>query len=132
MRLLKPALIYFGVVFGVGFVLGPFRVLLLEPRLGTRTAELAEAPVMLLAITLAGRWVGRRLCTGSSPVALLGVGVLAAALVLTADVAVGVGLRGMSVAQVFTARDPVSGTVYYLLIALFAAMPWVWGRRPAG
>jgi hypothetical protein len=128
-RLLKSAAVYFALVFGVGFVLGPIRVLWLVPRVGARAAELIEAPVMLTAITAAGWWVGRRLWAGPRSAALLGVGLLAAALVLVADVAVGVGLRGMSVSEVFTARDPVSGTVYYLLIALFAVMPWVWGRR---
>jgi hypothetical protein len=37
----------------------------------------------------------------------------------------------MSVAQVFTDRDPVSGAVYYGLIGLYALMPWIFGRRAA-
>ncbi len=129
--LFKAAVIYSGMVFGVGFVLGPFRVLVLEPRVGTRAAELLEAPVMLLAIVLVGRWVGRRLCAGFGAAALLGVGLIAAGLVLAADVAVGVGLRGMSVVQVFTARDPVSGTAYYALVALTAVAPRMLGRASA-
>ena len=40
LRLVKPAAIYFGVVFGAGFALGPIRVLWLEPRVGARAAEL--------------------------------------------------------------------------------------------
>lgn len=128
MFLLKPVAVYFGIVFGVGFILGPVRVLWVVPHVGPRTAELIEAPVMLLAITLAGWWVARRFCAGFRPPALLGVGLIAAGLVLVADIGVGVGLRGMSVLEVFTVRDSVSGAVYYLLIALFAVMPWVWHR----
>lgn len=131
LRWVKLAAIYFLIVFGVGFALGPIRILLLEPRLGVRTAELIEAPSMLLAVVLAGRWVGRRLCAGYAPAARLGVGLVAAGTVLVADLAVGVGLRGMSVLDVFTARDPVSGSVYYALVALTAVAPWVFGRASA-
>jgi len=131
LRWVKLAAIYFLIVFGVGFALGPIRILLLEPRLGVRTAELIEAPFMLLAVILAGRWVGRRLCAGYAPAARLGVGLAAAGTVVVADLAVGVGLRGMSVLEVFTARDPVSGSVYYALVALTAVAPWVFGRASA-
>ncbi|WP_225314297.1 hypothetical protein [Marinobacter halotolerans] len=130
-RLVKVAAIYFAVVFGVGFLLGPIRVLWLEPRLGVRAAELIEAPFMLVAIILAGRWVGRRLCPSHGPSFRLSVGLLAAGLVLAADVGVGVGLRDMSVTEVFTQRDPVSGPVYYALVALTAVSPWLFGRQLA-
>lgn len=130
-RLAKWAAIYFALVFGAGFALGPIRVLWLEPRIGARAAELVEAPFMLLAIVLAGRWVGRRVRSGGSTMRSLGVGVTAAGVVLAADLAVGVGLRGMTVAQVFTGRDPVSGAVYYGLVALTAVAPWLFGRFAA-
>lgn len=127
--MLKAAAVYFGIVFGIGFLLGPLRVLVLEPRVGARAAELLEAPVMLLAILGAGHWVGRRWRHRLTPAASLRVGLVAAGLVLTADLAVGVGLRGMSVAEVFTGRDPVAGPVYYGLVALTAIAPWWFSRR---
>jgi hypothetical protein len=130
--LAKWAAIYFALVFGVGFALGPIRVLWLEPRVGVRTAELIEAPFMFLAIVLAGRWVGQRLSRKGGTMTRLGAGLAAAGLVLAFDVAVGVGLRGMSAAQVFTERDPVSGTVYYVLVALTAIAPAVLGRPRNG
>jgi hypothetical protein len=125
----KVGLIYFALVFGTGFVLGPIRVLWLVPRVGQRAAELIEAPVMLLAMVLASRWVVRRFGRSCGRGTLLGAGLLAAGLVVGADLAVGVYLRGMSPAQVFRGRDPVSGTVYYGLLCLFALLPWLWGRR---
>ena len=131
LRLVKVAAIYFALVFGVGFALGPIRVLWLEPRLGVRVAQLVESPFMLVAIIVAGRWVARRLCFSQAPAFRLGVGLLAAGLVLAADVGVGVGLRDMSVIEVFTQRDPVSGAVYYALVALTAVGPWLFVRDPA-
>ena len=73
MKLLKPALIYFAMVFGAGFVLGPIRVLWLVPKLGgqhaERYAELMEVPIMLVVIWLVARWLVRRFPapTGSAP-----------------------------------------------------------------
>ena len=40
-----------------------------------------------------------------------------------------VRLRGLSPREYFATRDPVSGTVYYLTLGLFAAMPLLVVRR---
>ena len=48
-RSLIAGTMYFAAVFGVGFLLGTVRVLFIEPRTGTRWAELAEMPLMFAA-----------------------------------------------------------------------------------
>ncbi len=48
---------------------------------------------------------------------------------LVGELAVGIGLRGMTASDVILNRDPVSGTAYYVSLLLFAAMPWVVSRR---
>ena len=48
---------------------------------------------------------------------------------LAGELAVGIGLRGMTAADVILNRDPVSGTAYYLSLLLFAAMPWIVSHR---
>jgi len=83
---------------------------------------------MALTILFAGRWVGRRMGVSCPPSRKLGAGAVAAGLVLAADLAVGVGLRGMSVVQVFSGRDPVAGFVYYALIVFAAIAPWLLTR----
>ena len=50
-------------------------------------------------------------------------------LMLAGELVVGIGLRGMTAAEAFLNRDPVSGTAYYLSLLLFAAMPWLVSRR---
>ncbi|MGL6074214.1 MAG: hypothetical protein ACRC8S_08635 [Fimbriiglobus sp.] len=127
--MLKAALVYFSLVFGIGFLLGPIRVLILEPQVGGRIAELIEAPLMLTAILLAGRWISRRWCGGLETFPRLAVGSITSGLVLTADLGVGIGLRGMNVLEVFTNRDPVAGTVYYSLVFLTALTPWWFSRK---
>jgi hypothetical protein len=131
--LTKPALAYFALVFGTGFALGLIRVPFLVPRVGERYAELLEMPFMLVAIMLAARFVVRRYpltCAASSSLA---VGAAALVLLLGAEWLAGVWLQGRSFADYVADRDPVSGTMYALLLLVFALMPWlVCKRRPVG
>ena len=129
MQLLKPGSIYFLLVFGAGFVLGTVRVLLIVPHIGDRAAELLEMPLMLLATVLAARWITRRFPEPRTSVAKLAIGGIALGLMLAGEMAVGIGLRDMTAADVILNRDPVSGTAYYLSLLLFAAMPWLISRR---
>jgi hypothetical protein len=128
MQVLTPGTIYFLLVFGAGFVLGTGRVLLIVPSLGDRAAELVEMPLMLLATVLAARWITRRFPEARTSASRLAIGGIALGLMLASEMAVGIGLRGMTAAEVILNRDPVSGTAYYLSLILFAAMPWMVSR----
>ena len=124
MQILCAAVFYFLLVFGAGFLLGIGRVLLIVPLLGERTAELLEMPLMLGVIVAAARWVVRRRFDARQFSALC-VGFIALGLVLVADLAVGIWLRGISAAEVFLNRDPVSGAAYYVMLLFFAVMPTI-------
>lgn len=128
LRIFRLSGLYFTIVFGAGFILGPIRVLLLEPRLGTRIAELLEMPVMLLVIWVAAGWISQRFTQDLSASERLSVGALAVLGVLIADISVGVFLREMSVAEVFLRRDAISSIAYYGLLAFCAILPWLQGR----
>src|SRR5215469_6708407 len=67
MQILKAGLLYFALVFGVGFVLGPVRIRWVVPQVGPRMAELMETPIMLMVTIFAARWVVRRLAVPSKP-----------------------------------------------------------------
>ncbi len=114
---------YFAVVFAAGFVLGTLRVLLLVPAVGERAAELLETPAMLLASYLAARWSVRRFAVPSDARRRLPVGLVALALLVTAEFVVVVALRQESLAAYVAGRDPVAGSVYLAALALFALMP---------
>jgi len=129
MQTLKPGIVYFLLVFGTGFVLGIFRELLVVPYVGHRAAELLEMPLMLLATVLAARWITRRFSEPHHNAARLAIGGIALGLMLAGELAVGIGLRDLTAADIMLNRDPVSGTAYYLSLILFAAMPWIVSRR---
>ncbi len=129
MRTVKFGVFYFALVFAAGFALGPIRVLWAVPRFGERVAELLEAPVMLTAIVLAARWTVRRFGAPKTFHPLLGVGLVALALLLTMELTVVLTLRGLTLSEYLRSRDPVAGGVYVLLLTLFAMMPLLLGRQ---
>ncbi|HEY4580868.1 MAG TPA: hypothetical protein VIG89_07505, partial [Candidatus Acidoferrales bacterium] len=129
MRRLKAGALYFATVFGAGFAFGTVRVLLVAPRVGERTAELVEAPLMVAASYFAARWIVRRFALPPAPLQRLAVGLIALVLMLAFEFGFVLQLRGLTIAEYFATRDPVSGTVYYLSLALFALFPLLLRRR---
>jgi len=120
--------VYFALVFGVGFLLGIVRVLLLEPRLGERWAELVEMPLMLVAILLSARFVVQRF-PASRRASYFVSGGLALLFLLAVEFSIVLGMRGLTITQYFAERDPVSGIAYALMLVIFAIMPWILGWR---
>jgi hypothetical protein len=121
-QVLKGGALYFALVFGAGFALGTVRVLLVVPRVGERTAELLETPVMLAVTFLAARWVVMRFSL-THRASRLGAGCIALALLLIAEALVVLWVRHLTMSEYFATRDPVSGTVYVLMLVFFALMP---------
>ncbi len=129
MSILKAGVLYFTLVFGAGFVLGIIRTLWVVPRFGTRMAELMETPIMLVVTIVVARWIVHRLVLPSVPSSRLGMGFVALGLMLVAEFGFVLWLRGLSIREYLATRDPVSGTVYYLMLGVFAIMPLLVARR---
>ena len=128
MSVMKAGALYFVAVFGAGFVLGSVRILWVAPQLGARMAELLEVPLMLAVTTVAARWVVRKFVVPSSPSKRLGMGVIALSLMLVAEFSLAFWIRGLSIGEYLAGRDPVAGTVYYMMLGVFAAMPLLVAR----
>lgn len=129
MRILKAGVLYFALVFGVGFVLGPIRILWVVPYFGARAAELMETPIMLVVTILAARWVARRLAVPHAPSTRLAVGLVALGLLLVVEFTVVLWLQGLTIGDYLAGRDPVAGTAYVVMLGLFAIMPIFVARR---
>jgi hypothetical protein len=128
-QILKAGLLYFAIVFGMGFVFGAIRTVWIVPRVGTRLAELMETPIMLMVTIVAARWIVLHLAIPSTPSARLGMGGTALCLLLIAEFVFVLWLRGLSVREYLATRDPVSGTVYYVMLGAFTIMPLLLVRR---
>jgi hypothetical protein len=116
MQILRAGALYFLMFFGAGFVLGPIRILWGVPRLGTRLAEVFEAPIMLVIVFLAARWAVRRLAVPSAPWSRLSMGCVALGLLLLAEFSLVLWLRGLSIHEYLAGRDPVAESVYYFAL----------------
>ena len=128
MNVLKVGGIYFATVFAAGFVLGSVRVLWIVPRLGTRLAEVIEAPIMLLIAVLTALWVVRRFREITEPMHWLGVGLVGLGFMLSVEFTVVLSLRGLSLHEYFATRDPVSSAVYLASLGVFAILPMLLSR----
>lgn len=119
------AIVYFAAVFAAGFALGPVRVMLVEPRIGAFLAVVCEAPFLAGAMWAAARAIPPAFGLGGKRPALLGMGLVALALVLAADVLVGVFARGIGVGAQLQRFMTPEGLAYAALLVLFAAMPMI-------
>lgn len=128
MPLLRSAFAYFAGIFALGFVLGTVRVLWLVPRLGETAAVLIELPVMVTASWLwARRIVARHRLPSRRSALALGLGGLA--LLLLAELALGLTLFGQSAGQWLAALTTPPGALGLAGQVLFGLMPaLVWKR----
>lgn len=104
-------------------MLGPLRILWVAPRIGTRMAELWEAPIMLVTSIVAARQIVRRMAVPLTLSNRLGMGAIALGLMLIAEFTLVLWLRGLSISQYLAARDSVAEAVYHLMLVIFAALP---------
>jgi len=124
-KMLRAGVLYFAIVFGIGFLLGIIRVAFVIPRIGARAAELVEAPIMIAACYLTARILVRKLAIPFSWTNRLGIGLTGFVLMLVAELGLVLWLRGMSFAEYFSTRDPLTTAVYYVSLLLFALMPLI-------
>ena len=129
-RVLVASALYFGIVFGVGSLLGSVRVTLLVPQFGDRVAELAEMPLMFATIVLAAGHVVKKYGASVAQPGWMFVGALSLAFLVAAEFLLAVAIAGRGISEYVASRDPVSGSVYLAMLAVFATMPWL--RRRLG
>jgi hypothetical protein len=90
-------------------------------------AELMETPLMLVVTVAAAWWIVRHFAVPSNISTRLGMGCIALGLMLIAEFTLVLWLRGLSIKEYLASRDSVSGTVYYLMLGVFAIMPLLMG-----
>lgn len=87
-QIIQVALLYFALVFVLGFLLGAIRAPFIVPNFGVSMAEILEMPLMLVGIILAARFVFGQFVIPNSVFPDLSVGLLAFSLTLIAELLV--------------------------------------------
>lgn len=112
-------------IFAAGFVLGSLRVPVLAPRLGEVVPVLAEVPGMLSLSWRVARRTIARFAVPSVPAVRLAVGVLAFALLMAAEVVLGLWGFGRSFAEVAAGMASAAGLIGLAGQAGFGLMPLI-------
>ncbi len=129
MQVIKAGVIYFAIVYLVGFVLGSLRTFLLEPSLGIVVATLIEGPLILVASFFAARALVRRFFNDTDIAPRLGMGLVALSSLLAAEVAMAGPVRGWTFAEWLAHFSTAEGIISFCLFLIFAAMPALLPRR---
>lgn len=130
MTLLLAAAAYFAIAFAAGFALGTVRVFLLEPNVGAVSATLIELPAMLLVSWLAAGYVVKVFKVEARLAARLGMGLLAFAFLIGAEIVLGmVGFGRTLAGQIaeMTTLQGLLGVTGQTAFALFPAIQ-LWKR----
>lgn len=122
---LRAGMIYFAIVFAVGFVLGAIRVLAVIPQFGETAAVLIELPVMLALSWVACAWLVRRFAVPRRVPERLAMGGLAFVLLMAAEVGVSVFGFGRTLAEHVQAFQTASAQLGLAAQLVFAALPVV-------
>ena len=123
MRALKAGLVYFVLVFAVGWVLGPIRELWALPHFGRVAAMLSEAVIMLIAMIVTARSVIRRFDVPRTLAATISMGLIAIGLLFPAEIAGVVWIRGLSLQEYVASFVTAPGVISLLMFLVFGAMP---------
>ena len=121
--ILAAGAFWFAVMFSIGVLLGPVRMVLLEPQLGPLGAVLVEALPMLVAMTLLAPWAARLFGVPATIRARLAMGASGLILLIVAETILGALLRGQGPGFWLTRAGTAEGWVYFALLGAFALMP---------
>jgi hypothetical protein len=122
-RVIAAAAAYFGLVFAAGFALGTIRVLVTAPALGEIVALLLELPIMLVVSWLACSFCLRRFGLRGLVGSAQAMGMIAFAMLIVAEVVLGLTLFGRSLAQQFATYGTPAGLLGLGGQVAFGLMP---------
>ncbi len=111
-------------LFGVGFVLGVARVMLVAPRIGVVAATALEAVPMLAAMAWAGPRIARWQGLPPRSAGRIAMGGVALAVLVAVELSLGAILNGVGPRAWVAHFATPEGVIYAGLLLAFAAMPW--------
>ena len=123
MKALQAGLLYFGSVFGCAFALGVVRILIAVPLVGARVAEFMEFPLLFGIMTVANSKIQEKLLPRGSVAERAVMGLTGLALTLAVEFTTVLRLRDMTLEQYMRDKDPVTSTVFYVLLLVYGCLP---------
>lgn len=122
LQVLRSGVLYFLLVFAIGFALGTIRTMWIAPSFGAFLSVLIELPVMILCSWWACGFVQRRWPVSAETAPRLAMGLLAFGLLLAAEALVSVFLGGLALSEhvrLYATAPVLAGLFGQVLFALF-------------
>jgi hypothetical protein len=120
---IKAGVAYAVTVFGIGFLLGTARVLMLAPRLGSTAAVSVETPIMLAASWyVSGKWM-KRLAVGAEIQTRILVGAVAFVTLMILEVTLSITLFHRSFGEYVAGLRSPAGVIGFAAQLCFATFP---------
>ncbi|ASW03439.1 hypothetical protein [Paraburkholderia aromaticivorans] len=116
-------------VFAIGFALGAIRILLLVPRLGDTASVSLETPVMLAVSWRMSRWSAKKHGLLTDTRGALSMGAIAAAVLMSAELATAVLCFNRTVAEYFAGFRSMAGAIGLAAQLCFASFPFLQATR---
>ena len=120
---IRAGIAYAATVFGIGFLLGTARVLLLAPRVGPTIAVLVETPVILAASWYVAAYWMQRLAVAAEIRTRILVGVVAFVTLMVLEVALSVSLFHRSAGEYLAGLLSPAGGIGLAAQVCFATFP---------
>ena len=117
--------LYAGIAFALGAVLGPARELLLAPRFGGMAAAIVEAALMAGLLAVAARIAVGRLPRPVTRPARAVIGLTGVATVLLLEAALGMAFAATGMEEARAPRSLAERAVLLPLLAWMAALPFL-------
>jgi hypothetical protein len=120
---IRVGFLYFMVVFGIAFLLGTIRILVLIPRLGELVSTFIELPILLTVAWLVSGFLTTRFNVPSEWRIRLNMGIVAFGLLMVAELGLSVWLFGSTVEGYFAAYQSLPKAIGLAGQATFALIP---------
>ena len=120
---IRAGVLYFVAVFGIGFLLGTVRILVLIPRLGELVSTFIELPIILSVAWLVSDFLTHRFNVPSEWRVRLSMGIIAFGLLMAAELGLSVWLFGSTVEGYFAAYQSLPKIIGLAGQAAFALIP---------
>jgi hypothetical protein len=120
---LKAGIVYFAMIYAIGFVLGTGRVMFMLPLLGELGGVVAEIPVMVLASWIVARWSANKFVVPREVLPRLVMGGIAFALLMVGELSVSILVFGRSLTSTLAFYSSLPGCVGLSAQVIFALLP---------
>jgi len=128
LRAVKAGVVYFLLIFALGWILGPIRELWAVRYFGHVTATLLEGMIMLIAMAITAGWIIRQFEVSHPLGSTLTMSLIGIGLLFPAEIVGVIWVRHLSVREYLAHFTTVPGVISLAMFLFFAAMPTVVGR----